>query len=164
MTGGGKIVSRLTTEAKRPENEKAQSVFLAVQGDGVICLDPANNFLSFPFKKKKKLNHVLFACLALKGHISRSPLHPVHTRSNFTSVSLSYLLRSLCPGSLSDLAESKAPCCCNSFFTRVFALRLQLAKTSAYKPRSRLFERPRLSCLTAAPPSLMIDLRSLPSR
>lgn len=106
---------------------------------------------SFHFlKKKKKLNHLLFSCLALKRHISHSPLHPALTCSNFTSVSLSYLLRSLCPGSLSDLAESKAPCCCNSFFTCVFALRLKLTKTSAYKPRSCLVERLRLSGLTAA--------------
>lgn len=101
-------------------------------------------------KKKKKLNHLHFSCLALKRHISRSPLHPALTCSNFTSVSLSYLLRSLCPGSLSDLAESKAPCCCNSFFTCVFALRLKLTKTSAYKPRSCLVERLRLCGLTAA--------------
>lgn len=152
MMGGGKIVSRRTAEAIRPKNEKVYSVFLPVQGDGVICLFPANNFLSFPLKKekKKKLNHLIFSCLALKRHISHSPLHPALTCSNFTSVSLSYLLRSLCPGSLSDLAESKALCCCNSFFTCVFALRLKLTKTSAYKPRSCLVERLRLCGLTAA--------------
>lgn len=46
--GSGKIVSRQTAKAKQPKNEKVKSVFLAVQGDSVICLFQANNFLSFP--------------------------------------------------------------------------------------------------------------------
>lgn len=98
----------------------------------------------------KKYLNVLFSCPVLKGHISHSPLHPALSCSNFTSFSLSYQLRSLCPGSLSDLAKSKAPCCCNSFFSCIFALRLNLMKMSpAYKPRSRLFECFRLSCFMA---------------